>query len=138
MISVCKQIKKYSALTNLQDLHNGAGLSDLTQPNGNLTIPIFEQIEYDFLTIGNHELRSAEIAYMHYNQFAKYYGERYITSNVEILDPHTGKWEHIGSRFHYFRTEQGPSPCHIIEQHLTYTSRSSCYGIWCVVRYDRQ
>lgn len=34
------------------DLHDGAGLSDATTPNGRLSNPIFENIDYDLLTIG--------------------------------------------------------------------------------------
>lgn len=38
------------------DLHDGNGLSDATIPDGALSNPIFENINYDVLTIGNHEL----------------------------------------------------------------------------------
>jgi 2',3'-cyclic-nucleotide 2'-phosphodiesterase (5'-nucleotidase family) len=34
------------------DLHDGAGLSDAALPNGVLSNPIFESIDYDVLTIG--------------------------------------------------------------------------------------
>ncbi len=38
--------------TETGDLHDGAGLSDATSPNGLLSNPIFENIDYDILTIG--------------------------------------------------------------------------------------
>jgi 2',3'-cyclic-nucleotide 2'-phosphodiesterase (5'-nucleotidase family) len=36
----------------LGDLHDGAGLSDATSPNGNVSNIIFENVDYDLLTIG--------------------------------------------------------------------------------------
>lgn len=36
----------------LGDLHDGNGLSDATPLNGELSNPIFEEIDYDLLTIG--------------------------------------------------------------------------------------
>ena len=36
----------------LGDLHDGAGLSDATDPNGNLSNIIFENVDYDLLAIG--------------------------------------------------------------------------------------
>ena len=34
------------------DLHDGNGLSDATKPNGKFSNPIFENVDYDVLTIG--------------------------------------------------------------------------------------
>ncbi|KAI5204172.1 calcineurin-like phosphoesterase [Aureobasidium subglaciale] len=95
------------------DLHDGAGLSDATGVasyggvNGELSNPIFEQLDYDLLTIGNHELYVSEIAYETFNQFAKAYGEKYLTSNVQIRNPSTGELEYIGKKYRYFRTQKG-------------------------------
>ncbi|THX59766.1 calcineurin-like phosphoesterase [Aureobasidium pullulans] len=95
------------------DLHDGAGLSDATGVasyggvNGELSNPIFEQLDYDLLTIGNHELYVSEIAYETFNQFAKSYGERYLTSNVQIRNPSTGELEYIGKKYRYFTTKKG-------------------------------
>ncbi|KAF4312123.1 Metallo-dependent phosphatase [Botryosphaeria dothidea] len=94
-------------LIDTGDLHDGAGLSDATDPNGLISNPIWENIDYDLLAIGNHELYVTEIAYEHFNQFAKVYGDRYITSNVQIINPSTGEFEYIGKQYRYFTTEQG-------------------------------
>ncbi|KAF2139062.1 uncharacterized protein K452DRAFT_328397 [Aplosporella prunicola CBS 121167] len=94
-------------LIDTGDLHDGNGVSDATSPNGLLSNPIFENIDYDLLAIGNHELYVTEIAYEHFNQFAKVYGDRYLTSNVQIINPSTGKFEYIGHQYRYFTTEQG-------------------------------
>ncbi|KAF6804194.1 ser thr protein phosphatase [Colletotrichum musicola] len=98
------------------DLHDGAGLSDATGVssyangtgvNGQLSNPIFENIDYDVLTIGNHELYVSSIAYETFSQFAKVYGDRYLTSNVQIRNPGTGEPEYIGKQYRYFTTPKG-------------------------------
>ena len=50
------------------DLHDGAGLSDATSPAGSVSNPIFENVSYDILTIGNHELYLTDTAYKTFNQ----------------------------------------------------------------------
>lgn len=91
----------------LQDLHDGAGLSDATSPNGLISNPIFENVDYDLLTIGNHELYVTEIAYETFSNFSKVYGDKYLTSNVQIKNPSTGAFEYIGAQYRYFTTERG-------------------------------
>lgn len=39
-------------MSKIGDLHDGSGLSDSTTPNGLVSNPIFEQVDYDLLTIG--------------------------------------------------------------------------------------
>jgi 2',3'-cyclic-nucleotide 2'-phosphodiesterase (5'-nucleotidase family) len=94
-------------LVDAGDLHDGNGLGDLSDPSGKYTLPIFADIDYDILTIGNHELYESEIAYDTYKQFTKFYGEKYVTSNVEILNPDTQEYETLGSKYRYFTTEHG-------------------------------
>ncbi|KAF2646464.1 ser/Thr protein phosphatase family [Massarina eburnea CBS 473.64] len=94
-------------LVDTGDLHDGAGLSDATEPNGNISNAIWENVDYDLLTIGNHELYVTEIAYETFTNFSRVYGDRYLTSNVQILNPATGSYEYIGHRYRYFTTEQG-------------------------------
>ncbi|KAL6703600.1 hypothetical protein ACN47E_009460 [Coniothyrium glycines] len=94
-------------LVDTGDLHDGAGLSDATTPNGNISNAILENVDYDLLTIGNHELYVTEIAYETFNNFSKVYGDKYLTSNVQIKNPATGQFEYIGSQYRYFTTEQG-------------------------------
>lgn len=89
----------------MKDLHDGSGLSDSEEPSQILSI--FENVDYDLLTIGNHELRVSAVAYEHFNHFAKLYGDKYLTSNVEIINPSTGMFEYLGSRFRYFTTSKG-------------------------------
>lgn len=56
---------------------------------------------------GNHELYVTDIAYETFNQFSKVYGERYITSNVQILNSDTGQFDYIGQKYRYFTTAHG-------------------------------
>ncbi|KAF2853728.1 hypothetical protein T440DRAFT_487046 [Plenodomus tracheiphilus IPT5] len=94
-------------LVDTGDLHDGAGLSDATSPNGNISNAIFENIDYDLLTIGNHELYVTEIAYETFSDFSKVYGDKYLTSNVQIINPASGQFEYVGAKYRYFTTEQG-------------------------------
>lgn len=93
---------------------------------------IFENVDYDILTIGNHELYVTEIAYETFSGFAKAYGDRYITSNVQIINPATSQFEYIGAQYRYFTTEQGMSKRTTSRNTLT-VCRSSNHGFWCTV-----
>lgn len=99
-------------LIDTGDLHDGAGLSDATinlpgGVNGEYSNPIFEMVDIDLLSIGNHELYLSEIAYETFSQFSKVYGDKYLTSNVQIYNPNTSNYENIGHKYRYFTTEQG-------------------------------
>ncbi len=107
MKSKAKDLGVDLLLVDTGDLHDGNGLSDATTPNGAISNLIFENVDYDILTIGNHELYISEITTETYNQFSKKYGDKYITSNVQILNPATGKFEYIGSQYRYFTTAHG-------------------------------
>ncbi|KAJ5948304.1 hypothetical protein N7466_001319 [Penicillium verhagenii] len=95
------------------DLHDGNGPSDATEPNGKITNPIFENIDYDLLTPGNHELGVAEVAYDTFANFTKVYGDKYLASNVDICTncqdskPSTQDWAPFANRYRYFTTKQG-------------------------------
>jgi 2',3'-cyclic-nucleotide 2'-phosphodiesterase (5'-nucleotidase family) len=39
-------------ITALGDLHDGTGLSDATSPDGELSNKVFEELDYDLLSIG--------------------------------------------------------------------------------------
>ncbi|MCJ1309321.1 hypothetical protein MMC25_002980 [Agyrium rufum] len=94
-------------LIDTGDLHDGNGDSDAESPDGSLTNPIFDEVAYDLLTIGNHELYLSDIAYLTFNQFAKVWGDKYLTSNVQIMNPSTGELEYIGAQYRYFTTPHG-------------------------------
>ncbi|KAK7729809.1 hypothetical protein SLS53_009177 [Cytospora paraplurivora] len=94
-------------LIDTGDLHDGAGLSDATTVDGELSNVVFEKLDYDLLTIGNHELYYADIAYQDYDDFSKVWGDRYLTSNVQILNTTTNEYQYLGNKYRYFTTENG-------------------------------
>ncbi len=59
--------------------------------------------------VGNHELYITDIAYETFNQFSKVYGDKYVTSNVQIINPATGQFEYVGKPYRYFTTQHGKS-----------------------------
>lgn len=89
------------------DLHDGAGLSDATEVDGEVSNVIFQRLDYDVLTIGNHELYYADVAYQGYNNFSKVWGDRYLTSNVQILNTTTNEYVSLGQPYRYFTTDHG-------------------------------
>lgn len=88
-------------------MHDGNGLSDATDLNGVVSNSIYTQIDYDLLTIGNHELYETDIAYSTFSNFSKIYGEKYLTSNVEVINKATGEYETVGRKYRYFTTKHG-------------------------------
>lgn len=94
-------------LIDTGDLHDGAGLSDATAVDGADSNIVFENLDYDLLTIGNHELYYADIAYQDYDTFSKAWGDRYLTSNVQILNTTTNEFAYLGHQYRYFTTENG-------------------------------
>lgn len=94
-------------LIDTGDLHDGTGLSDVTALDGQKSMPIFDEIEYDLLTIGNHELYVSEVAYDMFNHWARKWGDRYVTSNVKVYNNKTGQYEYVGATHRYFTTNKG-------------------------------
>lgn len=48
-----------------------------------------------------------DIAYETFYNFSRHYGSRYLTSNVQILNPNTSEFEYIGNTHKYFKTDHG-------------------------------
>ncbi|KAG0002266.1 hypothetical protein BGZ79_003319 [Entomortierella chlamydospora] len=88
------------------DLHDGNGLSDATTVDGTDSDPIFEKINYDVLTIGNHELYVNEVAEDTFKNFAPKWGKRYVTSNVFYKDAHNNTVP-FGKLYNKFRMKYG-------------------------------
>jgi hypothetical protein len=59
------------------------------------------------LTPGNHELYISEITYEHFYNFSRRYGDRYVSSNVQVLNPATSEFEYMGVTHRYFTTDHG-------------------------------
>ncbi|EGW32700.1 uncharacterized protein SPAPADRAFT_60058 [Spathaspora passalidarum NRRL Y-27907] len=85
------------------DRHDGNGFSDITYPNGLVSTPIFMKQNYDLLTIGNHELYVWENSRQEYELVADYFGDKYISSNVEYKFEN-GTFAPFGQKYKYFTT----------------------------------
>jgi 2',3'-cyclic-nucleotide 2'-phosphodiesterase (5'-nucleotidase family) len=85
------------------DRHDGNGLSDATTPKAELTERLFTKIDYDVVSIGNHELYKWESTVQEYEIIAPAFGERYVVSNVDLL--WNGKWTSIGNKYRRFETK---------------------------------
>lgn len=88
------------------DRHDGNGLADASDPTGVYAERIFNYGDYDLVTIGNHELYRGHIGLQDRKIVGKHFGERYVVSNVEVLDP-TNEWVSMGHKFRNFTTEGG-------------------------------
>jgi 2',3'-cyclic-nucleotide 2'-phosphodiesterase (5'-nucleotidase family) len=96
---------KWSPFFLLGDFHDGGGLSDSTSPKGAVSDSIFENIDYDILTIGNHGVRTgAEALNIHHN-LSRVFGDRFLTSNVDVKE--NGIFKSIGNRYRAFQTRNG-------------------------------
>lgn len=90
-------------LVDSGDRHDGNGLSDITEPNGAKSLPIFMKQHYDVVTLGNHELYLAENSDQEAEVVVPHFGESYVCSNVEYLKD--GEWTPFGQKYKYFTTE---------------------------------
>ncbi|CAO3575183.1 unnamed protein product [Mortierella alpina] len=89
------------------DLHHGTGLTDATELDGQLSNPIFEKINYDALSIGNHELVQNSVIDDTFKNFAPRWGKRYLTSNTFVRDGVTNERIPVGSLYNKFRLKYG-------------------------------
>lgn len=84
------------------DRRDGNGLSEGTKVQGQASIPIFAELDYDLVTVGNHELYKGSSALHDYTVLSERYGERYVASNVDILID--GSWRPMGHRYRTFES----------------------------------
>lgn len=89
-------------LVDSGDRHDGNGLSDITLPNGEKSLPIFMRQHYDIITLGNHELYLAENSEQEVDVLIPHFKEHYICSNVEYT--RNGSWHSFGEKYRYFST----------------------------------
>ncbi|RKO99989.1 hypothetical protein CXG81DRAFT_6492, partial [Caulochytrium protostelioides] len=102
-----RRLKRDLFLFDSGDTHDGTSLSDTTEPDGTFTNELITRVPYDALTIGNHELYQADITKDVYNNFAKHWKGRYLTSNAYILDAGSGRYIPIGHKYSLFTGEFG-------------------------------
>lgn len=85
------------------DRHDGNGLSDASKHDGSLSLPVFCEVDYDVVTIGNHELYRGVASLQEFHKIRSRFGERYVVSNVELA---VGKaWVPMGEKYRIFQTK---------------------------------
>lgn len=87
------------------DRHDGNGLSDLTLPNGLYSSKLFMMLDYDLITVGNHELYDPQVSQLEYDVLVPRYGERFVSTNVQYKND-DDEWVVFGNNtFRYFQTK---------------------------------
>ncbi len=101
-------------LVDSGDLHDGAGLSDgfpIGQVDGQTSNQFHAKIDYDLLTVGNHELYKYDVAWNTLTEFVPETRGRYVGSNVQIshASPRGGAnvTYNYGEKFVKFQTDSG-------------------------------
>lgn len=85
------------------DRHDGNGFSDASIPQAKYTEHLFTQMDYDIITIGNHELYVWANTLQEYNVIRPAFGERYVVSNVDLKI--NEEWVHLGNKYRRFTTK---------------------------------
>jgi hypothetical protein len=49
----------------------------------------------------------SEVTYEHFYNFSRRYGDRYVTSNIQVLNPATSQFDYMGVTHRYFTTDHG-------------------------------
>lgn len=94
-------------LIDTGDKHDGNGLSDATIPNGLETTRVFNEQDYDLLTLGNHELYTADNTLLEYYStvISPKFRDNYVSSNVEFVKK-DGTKTPFGNKYKVFRSEK--------------------------------
>ncbi|RAL02629.1 Ser/Thr protein phosphatase family protein [Aspergillus ibericus CBS 121593] len=89
------------------DLVTGNGLSDKSKTPGEVSNKLFRNVDYDLLTTGNNDLYFDYITKQVQTDIAEYYGDHYLTTNLDV-DFNDGHGPiSIGKRYRYFTTKHG-------------------------------
>ncbi|KAL3231794.1 Uncharacterized protein RNJ44_00329 [Nakaseomyces bracarensis] len=93
-------------LVDTGDKRDGNGISDATSPVGLNSSQIFNEIDYDILTLGNHELYTPEGTCLEYYNTAisENFKDKYVSSNVEFIDDDNNAVP-FGNKYIYIETK---------------------------------
>jgi len=92
-------------LVDTGDKVDGNGLYDGSNPKGKYTYDIFKEQHIDMLCTGNHELYVAEVAEQEYIKTVPNSNGNYLASNLDIIDPKSGKRVPLAQRYRKFTTK---------------------------------
>ncbi|KAJ3273680.1 hypothetical protein HDU76_010776, partial [Blyttiomyces sp. JEL0837] len=89
------------------DTHDGTALSDNTGAlvDGIYTQPMMQKVDYDVLAVGNHELYVGKVASSVHDNFAPFWGDKYLSSNTYINV--NNAWTPIGQKYRVFTGTKG-------------------------------
>ncbi|KAI2632890.1 ser/Thr protein phosphatase family [Xylaria nigripes] len=87
------------------DRVEGNGLYDASEPKGKFIYEIFGQQTLDLMCTGNHELYSPETFSREHNITVSNFPDAYIASNIDYIDPKTGKQIPQAQRYVKFKTK---------------------------------
>ena len=92
-------------LVDTGDRVEGNGLYDASSPKGKYTYDIYREQHIDIICTGNHELYQAPTAELEHERTVPNFKDTYIASNLDYIDPKTGKQEPMAQRYRKFRTK---------------------------------
>jgi len=92
-------------LVDTGDRVDGNGLYDASDPKGLFTYDIVKGQDIDIICSGNHELYVAETARQEVTRNIPNFKGQYISSNLDYIDPKTGKPEPMARRYRRFKTK---------------------------------
>ncbi|KAK1237162.1 hypothetical protein MKX07_006041 [Trichoderma sp. CBMAI-0711] len=92
-------------LIDTGDRIEGSGIYDGSVPKGIYQYDIYAQQKVDLLSTGNHELYKAYSIDMEHNTTVPNFKENYIASNLDYIDPKTGKRVPQAQRYRKFKTK---------------------------------
>ncbi len=92
-------------LVDTGDRIEGNGLYDASDPKGEYTYDIFKEQDIDVICTGNHELYQIDAAAREYDRTVPNFKGKYIASNLDYINPDTGKQVPMAQRYRKFTTK---------------------------------
>ncbi|RCI12885.1 hypothetical protein L249_0914 [Ophiocordyceps polyrhachis-furcata BCC 54312] len=87
------------------DRVEGNGLYDASEPKGRYLLDVLASQHLDLACIGNHELYRRQTVEREHNLTVPRFGDAYVASNVDYIDPATGEASPLASRYRKFKTK---------------------------------
>ncbi|KAF2424903.1 hypothetical protein EJ08DRAFT_407273 [Tothia fuscella] len=92
-------------LIDTGDRVEGNGLYDSSEPKGRYTFDILKEQHIDLICSGNHELYKQNSSENEYSVTVPDFKGNYLASNLDIVDPKTGKLVPLAPRYKKFTTK---------------------------------
>lgn len=92
-------------LVDTGDRIEGNGLYDASDPKGKYLYDIFKEQDIDIICTGNHELYQSDAADREYTETVPNFKGKYLASNLDYINPKTGKQIPMAQRYRKFTTK---------------------------------